>query len=85
MLGMERAQHVIAAGDDRRRAALGKLLGKELFVTLQQGCRGVDDQHALTLGKAQQMHRVDEFGIHRRVFPHQHYVQFGQRALSRLA
>ena len=53
VLGMKGAQYIITARHNRRRAALGKLLGKELLITLQQRSSGVDHQHALALGKAQ--------------------------------
>ena len=59
-------------------------MGKQFFVALEQGPGRIDHQHALALGKPQQMDSMQELRIHRRVLAHQDNVKFTQRADLRL-
>ncbi len=79
MLLPERAQLLFVARHQRVWRQVGKPGSVEFFIAVTQALRFVNDQRALLFRALQQISGVNELGIKRRVFTHQHHVKIGQR------
>ena len=81
MLFPEGFQLSFIAGDQRFRRQLGEPGGKQLFVTVAQALRLIDDKRAFLFGAFEDVGRIDKLGIKRRIFTHQNDVQVRQRQI----
>ncbi len=83
-VAVELAQRVRLAGDQRRHREIGELRDRELLVMVAQRPRVVEHHGAVALGGREQVGGVKVLGVERRVLPHQHRVEAGQRPRSRV-
>ena len=67
--------------DQSFRRQIGKPCGEQLFVAVAQALRFVDDQRSFLFCTFQNIGRVDELGIKRRILTHQNNVQVCQREI----
>ena len=78
MLLPERFKLRFIARHQRFRGQVREPGGKQLFVTIAQALRLIDDQRAFFFCTFKDIGGVDKFGIERRVLTHQHHVQRGE-------
>ena len=71
----------LITGDQRFRGQLGEPGGKQLFVTVAQALRLIDDKRALFFGAFEDVGRVDKLGIEWRIFTHQNDVKVRERQI----
>ena len=75
---VESFESIHISADQHWRAALGKLCGEYLLVTVAQALAAVDDEGAPAFSLLQNIGAIDIFVIKRGVLAHQDHIQLGQ-------